>query len=573
LPALADKSRRISTEGKKQISIVFDGKELKLSPDQEIRFSTTNPKKRGSICFQRYQKYRRATKVAQALKFGCSMSDLKWDISRGHAEIVGKESLVKEVLPKVKKVRVKKAQGEGKARTTRTKRGAADDKGKTAKGANAGKKRDGKKYITKDGLIALNRKFSDPKSWASRRQPQTPPPGGWPTPPAHWPAGVRVDVGKPVYWLPEGWGQGVKTTCAAMLKCYVSPEGKMYYHRHVVEQIVGESLGKPDNPEAAIKWAKSYAQDRIADKTMWDRQPPKVDDPKKLYAQLSKKERSFLPKSADEIYWAVVSARRATDERGLKLIANVQVMLTVAGAKPVWYVDEASVAAYRALGLNAKVGGKLVPARNMALDDAAKAKKPCVQISDDIMHWDYLDGDLEKITGGTFDACNEAARSADRIRLTPVAAASFLLAKLRAARDGQKNGEGPRLGGVFPLGNQGMAFRKEAITTDNFILGDFFVADRSDCRFDPRMTLKEDYDFTCTHLAKHGSVIRCNRLFVAAVHQTNAGGAVSERDNKGDKERQNIKILHEKWPGVFRKHNTRGDTEVIMHWRKRSAGK
>eukprot|EP00971_Amphidinium_carterae_P141428 2802330-Amphidinium_carterae.1 len=76
---------------------------------------------------------------------------------------------------------------------------------------------------------------------------------------------------------------------------------------------------------------------------------------------------------------------------------------------------------------------------------------------------------------------------------------------MRAARS--QSGEGPRLGGVFPLGNHGMAFKKEAITTNNFILGDFFVADCSPCRFDTLMTLKEDYDFTCTHLEKYGSVI------------------------------------------------------------------
>lgn len=84
------------------------------------------------------------------------------------------------------------------------------------------------------------------------------------------------------------------------------------------------------------------------------------------------------------------------------------------------------------------------------------------------------------------------------------------------------------------------------------------------------MTLKEDYDFTCEHLAQHGSVYRANRMFVAAVHETNAGGAVDARDANGNKERDNIAILQQKWPGVFYINGRRGDaTQVVMTWRRR----
>merc|ERR1712060_603743 len=109
----------------------------------------------------------------------------------------------------------------------------------------------------------------------------------------------------------------------------------------------------------------------------------------------------------------------------------------------------------------------------------------------------------------------------------------------------------------------------EEFVHEHFILGDFFVVDKSPCRFDTTMTLKEDYDFTCAHLKKHGSVLRCNRLFISAVHETNTGGAVSERDDAGAKEVENIKILKEKWPGVFRSNGNRGnksETQVIMCW-------
>merc|ERR1719222_19775 len=79
------------------------------------------------------------------------------------------------------------------------------------------------------------------------------------------------------------------------------------------------------------------------------------------------------------------------------------------------------------------------------------------------------------------------------------------------------------------------------------------------------MTLKEDYDFTCSHLDKHGSVLRCNRMFVTAKHSTNTGGAVAIRDDSGSKERLNIAILQKKWPGGFKLNPKRKD-EVTMHW-------
>jgi hypothetical protein len=111
-----------------------------------------------------------------------------------------------------------------------------------------------------------------------------------------------------------------------------------------------------------------------------------------------------------------------------------------------------------------------------------------------------------------------------------------------------------------------MALLAQMTTPDGFILGDFFVHDDSPCRFDETLTLKEDYDFTCCHLQRHGSVLRCNRMVLKVAHETNAGGAVAIRDSKGDNERRNIKILMRKWPGVFKLHSTRGDTEVKMKW-------
>merc|ERR1712087_1058375 len=90
---------------------------------------------------------------------------------------------------------------------------------------------------------------------------------------------------------------------------------------------------------------------------------------------------------------------------------------------------------------------------------------------------------------------------------------------------------------------------------------------------DTNMTLKEDYDFTCSHIANHGAVMRCNRMILRVKHATNGGGAVSERDKAGAKERKNIAILMNKWPGVFKPHGRR-QNEVRLCWggRKRLGG-
>merc|ERR1711988_535183 len=123
----------------------------------------------------------------------------------------------------------------------------------------------------------------------------------------------------------------------------------------------------------------------------------------------------------------------------------------------------------------------------------------------------------------------------------------------------------PKLAGVFPTGNATMTMGSDEFSTQHFILGDFFVADTSPCRFDEAMSLKEDYDYTCSHIAKHGSVLRCNRLLLTVRHYANQGGAVDNRDKAGKKERENIGILQRKWPGVF-KMNVKRPSEVLMRW-------
>jgi len=268
----------------------------------------------------------------------------------------------------------------------------------------------------------------------------------------------------------------------------------------------------------------------------------------------------------DAFHLGVISARRASELSGIRGIVNVQSRFLAVGIRPKWYVDAASLKDYQKLGLDAVVGGKLCPSRNKALRDAARLGKACVQVSDDITGWEFMDSKLDATALRRSGATNmlkiaNAATKSSRIIVSPLAAARFLLAKMRAAEPR------PRLGGVLPTGNAAMACLAQMTTQDGFILGDFFVNDASPILFDESITLKEDYDFTCSHLDRYGTTMRCNRLLIKVAHETNPGGAVDARDAAGEKERHNIHILMKKWPGVFKLHSTRGDTQVKMKWK------
>jgi len=372
--------------------------------------------------------------------------------------------------------------------------------------------------------------------------------GGYPL--TEYPPNVLVDAQR-VYWLPDNWAQVYKNTGpGGTYLGWMSPEGKFFYHRSGYPSAIEESLGR-----------KLSAKDGINGILRFVRTVVKPDADKKFLQEcLTAAERKHVV-PASQFHFGVVSARRATSDTGIADLMLVQGHFINCGVTPTWYVDEASLEDYKKLGLNAKVGGKLTPARNMALVDANKAGKRCVQVSDDIGKWEFLNIAKQDLRGEkTFDKANAALAGTERHVISPLAAAQFILAKMRSSP------LKPQLGGVFPTNNAALTMGCDPYSTDNFILGDFFVVDSSPCRFDTSMTLKEDYDFTCSHLQRHGSILRCNRMFVHAKHATNSGGAVAVRDDSGSKERLNIAILQKKWPGVFMLNKKRKD-EVLMHWK------
>ncbi|CAK0848938.1 unnamed protein product [Prorocentrum cordatum] len=64
--------------------------------------------------------------------------------------------------------------------------------------------------------------------------------------PENWPDDVEVETGSWVFWLPEGWAQGIRTQkeSGKQLKCFMSPEGKRFWHKPVIEKYLGRELPK-----------------------------------------------------------------------------------------------------------------------------------------------------------------------------------------------------------------------------------------------------------------------------------------------------------------------------------------
>jgi hypothetical protein len=392
--------------------------------------------------------------------------------------------------------------------------------------------------------------------------------------PAKW----RTKEGKPVIvdfrrmrWLPNDWGQGVKSTnqtahsrgtSGGTYTVIMSPDGQTFYHRKDAEAHAGYSFSDEMGRNGQVKLAKQQAMEAVQLARAQIRELSGtteylgLDSDASFFKLLTPRERKALP-SKNAFHFCVISGRRATKLEGIRDIFCVQSQLLDAGVTPTWYVDEASLQDYRGLGLKAVVGGKLTPARNKALEDARRLGKICVQISDDISAWEYRHGKMA--AERTDDAMNAAWKKAQRFIVSPVAAARFLLAKMRGV-DGPK----PKLGGVYMIPSCARTFGGLGVSRKHFILGDFFVVDTgSKVRFDDSLTLKEDYDFSCQHIRAHGSVYRCDRLTLAVKHYSNSGGAVAVRNDA--EEKKNIAKLFAKWPRALRKHPKRRN-EVVMRW-------
>lgn len=213
-----------------------------------------------------------------------------------------------------------------------------------------------------------------------------------------------------------------------------------------------------------------------------------------------------------------------------------------------WYVGEGDGRAYadaaRAVGATVRETGGLCRSRNAALEDARERGAICVQVSDDLRRCTRIE--VREKPG--------EERLYAIVETTFVETVSALLAELA---------ETPfMLAGCAPTANAYYFHPERRVRTAAFVVGDLIaVRPESPVRFDERLRLKEDYDFTLAHVREHGGVVRVDELAPQFVHRTNAGGAVAIRT--AEREQEAIALLREKWGAVVR-DNPRRPNEVLL---------
>lgn len=204
-----------------------------------------------------------------------------------------------------------------------------------------------------------------------------------------------------------------------------------------------------------------------------------------------------------------------------------------------WYVKPGEKETYEKAGAKyvVEVEGGLMGARNRALDDAFEKDECCVQISDDIE--------------GLYTVARQCGKNVRR--------QTDLATIINAIDAHMFNFPQAHLFGFPPTANP--FYSSGRFLFNKFIVGDLFIVKPSKLRFDPRLTLKEDYDYCLQHTREHGITVRCEMFLAEFAHRTNKGGAVDYRTP--EEEQKNIAYLKKKWGKVI-KDNPRRDNEILL---------
>lgn len=189
-----------------------------------------------------------------------------------------------------------------------------------------------------------------------------------------------------------------------------------------------------------------------------------------------------------------------------------------------WYVGKGEGEIYRNAGAkNVVEAGGLIQSRNRALEDAFAERMFSVQISDDLksIEWNSTIGKAPT-------------------NLTIERALSYLH---EAALKSEAT-----LIGIAPTANA--FFAKKPLLDNGFVIGDAFLCKPTHLRFDEKLRLKEDYDFSLQHIANAGGTLRVHKVLWHFAHYSNKGGAVSYRSD--GLEQETVMYLLRKWSGALR---------------------
>jgi len=85
--------------------------------------------------------------------------------------------------------------------------------------------------------------------------------------PKEWPSDTKIDPGRWVFWLPEGWKQAKRTQeeSGKVLTCYFNEENKRFWHKRDIEKFLGYELeerpAKEEKAEDDDTTTKKYVTD------------------------------------------------------------------------------------------------------------------------------------------------------------------------------------------------------------------------------------------------------------------------------------------------------------------------
>lgn len=179
-------------------------------------------------------------------------------------------------------------------------------------------------------------------------------------------------------------------------------------------------------------------------------------------------------------------------------------------------------------------------ARNAALEDAFSKNLICVQLSDDPMQilWWHRE-----------DPQNISAKKRISLATAILRIYAYML---------QAN---LYLGGGMPTArSQYSPWHSRGYSTTNFIVGDVMVIRPCELRFNEKLRLKEDYEYTIQHIKKYGGAVRVCQFMTKFKHHSKIGGCTGYRS--GELEKESIQILRELHPGWWKKGRNENEIQL-----------
>jgi len=230
-----------------------------------------------------------------------------------------------------------------------------------------------------------------------------------------------------------------------------------------------------------------------------------------------------------DIHISIISHHRPQNVEKMEKITDL-------GGEINWYLGKNEKKDYSHAKGTLHEAGTLLEARNAALRDAAKKKKWCLQLDDDLMEIFYIQN---KNTQHQITFKNMIKEMYDVLSSMPVG-----------------------LAGVAPTINPFFYNPQKPIGLKHFIIGScFLVKQPIEIFFDESLKTKEDYDYTLQHIKQFGGVCRLNYLAPRFLHYGNEGGVVEYRTDTI--EQDSIAKLKKKWGSVIR-DNPKRPNEILL---------